>query len=105
MARIAQRFAARLPERIDAIDAAIDTLSTGAASETPGDLERMLHDMAGTAPILGYEVLGTMARRGEDMIAARRSSAGNANHESTQALLDQLRQLRLEAQRQMDERA
>lgn len=102
LARIAERFAARLPERLDAIDAAAAAIDTAAAPDALGDLERLLHDIAGTAPVLGYAGLGAQARATEDLVVALRTGTGRPGVDTVEALFTQVQALRTAAHLQGD---
>lgn len=63
--RVAERFATRLEGRLDQLEAEAGALSARSAPEAFVNLERALHDIAGTAPTLGYSALGQAARNAE----------------------------------------
>lgn len=63
--RVANRFAVRLPERLDQLEVDAGSLSARSPEEAFSKLERDLHDLAGTAPTLGYSALGAAARDAE----------------------------------------
>lgn len=60
--RVARRFAERLPDRLDRLEAEAGALSVESPQDKFVELERALHDIAGTAPTLGYYALGQAAR-------------------------------------------
>ncbi|HEU0070514.1 MAG TPA: Hpt domain-containing protein [Alphaproteobacteria bacterium] len=67
LAEIRGRFAARIAERV----ARLREIEGGLAHDDAArdEMHRTLHDIAGTAPSLGFEALGAEARRVEMMIA------------------------------------
>ncbi|PEQ10492.1 hypothetical protein B2G71_21940 [Novosphingobium sp. PC22D] len=94
LARIAERFSARLPARLDEMDTAAAAVAAGNETGALAELERILHDLAGTAPVLGYDELGALARSGEDMVVCIRVSATRPADESIEKLRAHLRRLR-----------
>ena len=67
--KLKENYAARLPERLEAIRAASAPLLEGRWS-TPRaiDAAKLLHNLAGTAETFGYAQLGDAARELEDLV-------------------------------------
>ncbi len=63
--RVAHRFAVRLPERLDRLEADAEALSSKSSKDEFFNVERALHDLAGTAATLGFAELGVAARDAE----------------------------------------
>lgn len=60
--RVAERFKSQLPKRLEALSDQAKSLTGLEAEETLIVMERALHDLAGTAPTLGFTDLGRIAR-------------------------------------------
>jgi len=67
LARVRDRFAARLPARIDESEKAIDPEAADPI-EAVIVAHRRLHEMCGVAPTLGFAETGTAARAAETVV-------------------------------------
>jgi HPt (histidine-containing phosphotransfer) domain-containing protein len=67
LARVRERFAAKLPGKLDDSFAALGALGTGGPDsiETVIVAHRRLHEICGIAPTLGFPATGTSARAAE----------------------------------------
>src|SRR5436853_352907 len=63
LALLRDRFAQSLPQRLDAIENALDG--------DPAQLERLLHSLAGTSGTHGFAAISSLARLGEESYADR----------------------------------
>src|SRR5438552_8693553 len=61
LALLRDRFAQSLPQRLDAIENALDG--------DPAQLERLLHSLAGTSGTHGFAAISSQARLGEESYA------------------------------------
>ena len=92
--RVAQRFAVRLPARLDELEAEASALSSESPAEEFTNLERALHDLAGTAPTLGYAELGQAARDAEHHVEKVRLEDGPRDAGRLESLAASVRALR-----------
>lgn len=92
--RVAQRFAVRLPDRLDQLEAEATALSMTSSSDEFTSLERALHDLAGTAPTLGFAELGEAARDAEHQVERVRLDDEPYTKERLESLTASVRALR-----------
>jgi HPt (histidine-containing phosphotransfer) domain-containing protein len=93
----AARFSAKLPERLAGLEADCDALTAGTLETALPSIERQLHDLAGTARLLGYPALGSAARGAEQEIARLRSQQKPPTCEQIAVLQSAVRELRASA--------
>ena len=67
---LGEKYAASIPQRMDAIAAALDGALAGAGREALEPLHAALHAVAGSAGSFGFTVLGDEARRLEQIVRA-----------------------------------
>jgi chemotaxis protein histidine kinase CheA len=80
MAELKARFGHKLPARLDAIAAALDSARTDTRPETIDELRRHFHSLAGTAGTYALTDLAAIAHRAElvcDSILDDRSAFGS----------------------------
>ncbi len=94
---VAERFAAKLPQRLSRLEADSAELTAETLATALLALERDLHDIAGTAQLLGYPALGAAARYAERDAGRLRSQQATAGHERIAALQSAIRKLRASA--------
>ena len=71
LSRLAERFAAQLPERLDALEEVTRKISVGSDnSEAIASIEHIVHNFSGSAPVFGYTELGAHAMQAEDLVIA-----------------------------------
>ncbi|WP_295992029.1 Hpt domain-containing protein [Rugamonas sp.] len=86
---LGDKFAARVPETMAAIERALAACAArGATPECVGELHELLHGIAGSAGTFGFTVLGREARRLEQQ--ARAVQAGEVEWPPLAAQLAQL---------------
>ena len=101
LARLAERFAEELPAKFEAIENMARQLSADTGTEAFANLERMVHNLCGTAPVFGYADLGAHAVRVEDFIIALRSGETLPDDKTLDQLKIMLFQLRDHAQKKV----
>lgn len=94
LARLAERFKERLPAQLEVIEAMATDLSTDTSPETLTDLERLVHNLCGTAPVFGYTDLGAHAVQTEDFMIALKSGEEPIDDNNISRLRSMLFQLR-----------
>lgn len=103
LALIRERFAAKLPARLDDIDASLPQL-TGAAGDVGAAVystHRKVHDLCGIGPTLGFHSTGKAARTCERiLLQPSRDQRGLTEQELAQ-LKDGLAALRATAEQEM----
>ncbi|WP_300379111.1 Hpt domain-containing protein [Henriciella sp.] len=71
LSRLAERFAAQLPERLDALEEVTRKISVGSDnSKAIASIEHIVHNFSGSAPVFGYTELGAHAMQAEDLVIA-----------------------------------
>jgi HPt (histidine-containing phosphotransfer) domain-containing protein len=93
----AARFSAKLPQRLSGLEADCDALTADTLETALPAIARQLHDLAGTARLLGYPALGSAARDAEQEIARMRSQVEPPTCEQIAALRSAIRELRASA--------
>ncbi|MCW2307721.1 Hpt domain-containing protein [Rhodobium gokarnense] len=84
--RIAARFAARLPSRLEQLEAHANALSQETYAPEMEALLVALHELAGTAPPLGYKDLGARAREAEIRLLEIKAMSGPPTDQDLAAL-------------------
>jgi chemotaxis protein histidine kinase CheA len=69
-AAVRARFAAKLDNRIDEIDAAVAELSRGGTTDALARAHRRAHDLCGVGPTMGFVATGKAARMIEQVMLA-----------------------------------
>lgn len=92
--RIAARFAERLPERLDGIDRLIALWCSDSSTSQLDEIITTCHDLAGTAPTLGYPDLGVAAQQLEALALDVRRQAAGSSEENISILTGGIRALR-----------
>lgn len=93
----AARFSAKLPERLAGLETDCAALTAETLKTALPAIERQLHDLAGTARLLGYPALGSAAREAEREIARLRSQQEPPTCAQIAALQSAIRDLRTSA--------
>jgi HPt (histidine-containing phosphotransfer) domain-containing protein len=89
MAAIRDRFAGRVGVRVADMRAMLARIQQGAQNlEDMNDLHRGLHDLAGTAPSVGFAEIGAEARELETIIVAAIKGGGTPSAEDMRQLSD-----------------
>jgi HPt (histidine-containing phosphotransfer) domain-containing protein len=93
----AARFSVKLPQRLAGLEAECDALTAQTLETGLPAIERAVHDLAGTARLLGYPALGVAAREAEQEVARLRSQREPPTCEQIAVLRSAIRALRASA--------
>lgn len=97
LARVAERFEKELPVRLDAMEGLAADLSADTDAQTFTDIERIIHNLCGTAPVFGYTDLGAYAVEIEDLMISLRSGGAKVDESNVSKLKAMLFHLRAHA--------
>lgn len=68
MAALAPGYLSRAEDRLIELRRGLVRIEPGSAPEALGETRIVFHDLAGTAPVMGFTVMGARARQAEDLI-------------------------------------
>lgn len=75
IAAMVPRYLTRAETRIDALRESLTRFDPDIGGEGIAEARIVLHDIAGTAPVLGLSELGALARKGDDLALRLSQSA------------------------------